>query len=324
MSVVPMVRHYVEDKRVEESWVSSLLAGITLTIFCGVPHLLNALALFLVLGLVFGRTTLASVSGTILAALFGSLLIPASPWDELYTGSAVAHSWRRYFDFSFVCMTKFDTSEKYMFAQSPHGVIPIGPVLGGSVVDQIFPRMVVRSISASNMFRLPLYKHFMTWMGAQPATKENFLRILGEHSAGVVTGGLAEMYMCESDRERVLLSRSGFIRVALEAGANLVPVYHFGTTQTLDMVGKSLQSISRRTGISFLFHYGRFGLPLPYRIPLMMALGKPIPVTKMDPKDPRFDDEVKRLQGLFIIGMTEVYNTFRTMYGWGDKELSVE
>lgn len=43
-----------------------------------------------------------------------------------------------------------------------------------------------------------------------------------------VVGGIAEMFMCEPDRERILLKgRKGFCRCAIEGRADgLVPVYY--------------------------------------------------------------------------------------------------
>jgi 2-acylglycerol O-acyltransferase 2 len=51
------------------------------------------------------------------------------------------------------------------------------------------------------------------------------------------------MYMQDKVRERIhLLGRKGFVKVALETGIDgIVPVYHFGNSQTLDFGPASLQ-----------------------------------------------------------------------------------
>jgi len=44
---------------------------------------------------------------------------------------------------------------------------------------------------------------------------------------------------------------------------------------------RSLQWISRLTRISILFFWGRFGLPIPFRVPLLYAVGAPIRVPRL-------------------------------------------
>ena len=80
-------------------------------------------------------------------------------------------------------------------------------------------------------------------------------------------------HMKEPDRERLKLkSRKGFIKVALTSGADLIPIYHFGNTKVMDILGKSLQGLSRKLRMSILMPYARFGLPLARRVPIMSTL----------------------------------------------------
>lgn len=54
------------------------------------------------------------------------------------------------------------------------------------------------------------------------------------HCALVHAGGIAEMFVCERDREvAVVRNRRGFVRAAVEAGVPLLPVYYFGNSQLL-------------------------------------------------------------------------------------------
>lgn len=45
------------------------------------------------------------------------------------------------------------------------------------------------------MFNVPLWRHFLTWLGCVPATSANFKKMLQHGSVAVVVGGIAEMYM---------------------------------------------------------------------------------------------------------------------------------
>lgn len=51
-------------------------------------------------------------------------------------------------------------------------------------------------------------------------------------SVGLMVGGIAEMFMIRPDHERIKLKdRKGFVRVALEHGTPILPVYMFGANQ---------------------------------------------------------------------------------------------
>ena len=51
----------------------------------------------------------------------------------------------------------------------------------------------------------------------------------------MVPGGIAEMFVCSyGDTQETLLikQRKGFVKIALETGAQIVPCYCFGNSQT--------------------------------------------------------------------------------------------
>jgi hypothetical protein len=104
---------------------------------------------------------------------------------------------------------------------------------------------------------------------------------------GVSSGGIAEIFETGGNKngERVetiiLKSRGGLAKLALETGAYLVPSYIFGNTLCLKVWHDPwgiMRAISRRLRVSIVFFTGRFGLPIPYRVPLLGVLGSPIEV----------------------------------------------
>merc|ERR1711920_1152295 len=95
----------------------------------------------------------------------------------------------------------------------------------------------------------------------------------------VVPGGIAEMVRTEAHRERlVVMSRKGIVKLALEHGVPLVPVYVLGvsTLWTNLPLPAIVERLSRALRISLILPYGRFGLLLPRRQRLLYAIGKPI------------------------------------------------
>ena len=57
----------------------------------------------------------------------------------------------------------------------------------------MFPDDPVYSVAASSVFYIPLWRHFIAWIGSLPATKQNFKKLLSKGSCAVVVGGIAEV-----------------------------------------------------------------------------------------------------------------------------------
>ena len=72
-----------------------------------------------------------------------------------------------------------------------------------------------------------------------------------------------------------LRRRLGFVRVAIRAGADLVPVYHLGASQLLAFWGS--ERLSRRARVCCGLFFGRAGLPLPRRHDILTLVGAPVP-----------------------------------------------
>eukprot|EP00468_Gymnochlora_sp_CCMP2014_P011838 CAMPEP_0167763934 /NCGR_PEP_ID=MMETSP0110_2-20121227/13697_1 /TAXON_ID=629695 /ORGANISM="Gymnochlora sp., Strain CCMP2014" /LENGTH=165 /DNA_ID=CAMNT_0007651171 /DNA_START=440 /DNA_END=937 /DNA_ORIENTATION=- len=165
----------------------------------------------------------------------------------------------------------------------------------------------------------------MAFFGALPATKESFMEAF--RTAGccsVLPGGIAEMFMVEEDRDRIYFKkRFGYIKVALESGVDIVPVFHFGNAQILRVIGKSgiLAYMSRKLKMSIMLPYGRWGLPIPFRQPILSVVGAPIKVKKtLNPSRELVREYQKKIEESF----REMYIKHRHKNGWADRELSIE
>ena len=116
----------------------------------------------------------------------------------------------------------------------------------------------------------------------------------------------------------------GFARIALQEGAHLVPIYYFGNTQILDMIGSGgngiLAKISRSLKTSLLIFYGRWFTPIPYQHPITMVVGQPIIVHKVDHPT---HDQVVALHSQFTDAIVKLFNDHKHFVGWGDKVLEI-
>ena len=96
--------------------------------------------------------------------------------------------------------------------------------------------------------------------------------------------------MRDEKREELFLylkKRKGFIQLALEQGASIVPVFCFNLAGSYKYYlprGKLMNSICRYIGIIPMIYIGRFGIPfwIPYPKKLHVIIGKPIHIPKED------------------------------------------
>ena len=138
-------------------------------------------------------------------------------------------------------------------------------------------------------------------------------------SVSVLVGGIAEMFMSNIQCEQIKLKeRKGFVRIAIEHGADILPVYVFGSSACLSFGPPWLQRWSRKLRVSLGIMYGVWGLPIPRRVPLFMAVGAPVAVPRgIDRHHPGFEAAVDEVHAAVIAAMERVYYTHRSKYGLG-------
>ena len=120
----------------------------------------------------------------------------------------------------------------------------------------------------------------------------------------------------------MLKSRKGFVRLALQQGVPLVPVYVFGNSMLLKLVAlpQLFETLSRWLRVSLTPFMGRWGLPIPFRLPLLYAVGAPLMVTKTPNPTPAQVDELHRR---FIAALIQLFDKHKHLYGWANKRLSI-
>nr|CEL64859.1 TPA: LOC100127341 protein, related [Neospora caninum Liverpool] len=119
---------------------------------------------------------------------------------------------------------------------------------------------------ASIVKHVPIYGHIIRLIGSQDASGAKLVTALTRDRQNIVLspGGIAEMYTVNEKTENLLLKdRQGLLRIALQTGADVVPVYCFGNSETFKLVKASavLQPLARtsksRTNATWR-RYGEF------------------------------------------------------------------
>ena len=190
-----------------------------------------------------------------------------------------------------------------------------------------------RGLAARSAVSFPIFKQLLRSIGIVDANRLTARRVLERPSClGISTGGVAEIFETNNDDEVILLrERVGLIKLAIRTGADLTPCYIFGNTSILSCWtaegipgGRStLQTISRKLGFGLILIFGRFGLPIPMRIPSLGVSGVAIRTDHMKCEEPT-KEQVKEIQELLIKRMQELFDRHKHLYGWEKKHLIIK
>lgn len=151
----------------------------------------------------------------------------------------------------------------------------------------------------------------------------------------LLVGGAREaLYAHRNSYKIVLNHRKGFIRIAMQTGAPVVPVISFGETGIFDQpanppgsfMRKFQELIKKYTGVSPIFFNGRglfqynFGL-IPKRCPITQVVGAPIECAK-NPEPT--DEEVNDMHVKFSKAVQELFEAHKAKYLEDGEHINLE
>mmetsp|Transcript_30617 Transcript_30617/g.46694 ORF Transcript_30617/g.46694 Transcript_30617/m.46694 type:complete len:394 (-) Transcript_30617:357-1538(-) len=213
------------------------------------------------------------------------------------------------------------TSRQYVFGIHPHGVFCWSLWMfaeKGSPFDQRFPGLCgerLNGLIASVLFYIPVVRDFFLQFPYIDASRKCASKALAQgQSLYIIPGGEEENVLTHYGKDIVVLKkRKGFIRLALSYGADLVPVFGAGTTDTfvtypeLFGIRKWLQ---KRFRISMELYRGRWFTPLPFtNTPQRVLIGKPIPTPTPKVKGAKPDDAlVDEYHAKYIAALKELHD----------------
>ncbi|RYH10722.1 hypothetical protein EON65_39335 [archaeon] len=74
-------------------------------------------------------------------------------------------------------------------------------------------------------------------------------------------------------------------------------------------------------GFGLILFWGRFFLPVPYRVPIVGIMAKPIDVPHTDTPT---DEEVDKYHTILMDEMVKLFDKHKSKYGWGNKKLIIK
>ncbi|KAM8972538.1 diacylglycerol O-acyltransferase 2-like [Pelodytes ibericus] len=253
---------------------------------------------------------------------------------------AVWSRFREYFPIKLVPTSSLSPDRNYILGCHPHGILSsaafcnFGTEAGG--FSTLFPGVQPWLAVLAGIFRLPIFRDYVMSAGIVPVSKDSLRYLLSRCGSGnaifIVVGGAAESLQSSPGEHTVTLTgRKGFVRLALQHGADLVPVYSFGENDLYEQVRLSPDSWGWRLQLLFQKHvgfapclfYGRgvfnqdgWGLnPIPR--PITTVVGRPIRL----PYSPApSEEEVNQYHSLYTEGLKQLFDQHKVSCGLSDKD----
>lgn len=176
----------------------------------------------------------------------------------------------------------------YVMGFHPHGIVPV-TVFWMQLTDQwkkCCPGIYGCPLTASALHQIPIVRDILQLFGGREVSRQAFADALSnKQSVILVPGGQSEMIESASGKNqlRIYTGHSGFIKLAIQAGASLLPILSLQETEIMDNIQrKPMQKwFVKNTGVPFpFFPYGVLCFPIPRPIHLPIIVGEPIALTK--------------------------------------------
>ncbi|KAJ7996739.1 hypothetical protein DPEC_G00240150 [Dallia pectoralis] len=226
-------------------------------------------------------------------------------------------------------------SRNYIFGYHPHGIFAFGAFCNfgteATRFSEKFPGIRPSLATLEGNFKMPVFREYLMSGGICPVNRNSIDYLLSQNGTGnavvIVVGGAAESLNCAPGINCVTLkNRKGFVRLALQKGSDLVPVYSFGENNVYKQVifkegtwwrlaQRKLQKILGFAPCLFhgvgLFCSDTWGM-VPYNKPITTVVGEPITVPKIDQPPQELVDQY---HAMYIRSLKTLFDNYKTRFG---------
>lgn len=227
---------------------------------------------------------------------------------------------------------QFDKTRNYFFVYHPHGIHTFGALVNFGLdktdASKMLEGITIHLQTLSINLYIPLWRQMAIWMGCGDASSSCIRKTLRSgpgQSIMLVVGGAEESLMAKpNSNDLLLMKRKGFIKIALQEGTPLVPVYGFGENNVYGVSDLAEEPLVRY-GMALLKQFLGFTIPLvrgrgffnfdygvlPHRRPIVVVVGAPLEVPRIP--EPTAED-LELWQSRYIECLRKLYNEHRGIY----------
>ncbi|TMW65645.1 hypothetical protein Poli38472_008287 [Pythium oligandrum] len=207
--------------------------------------------------------------------------------------------------------------DKAIYAFHPHGILGCGCTVNGAF-SMRFDQADAPWLVAENLFWFPLMRDLFNWMGFDNVRKETFVKYMKEdRNLCFIPGGFEEATIYQHGKHRSYIKRRfGFIKLALEYGYKIHPVYTFGEELAYNTFTPLLKfrlwlNTWKIPGAVFS---GRLWCPyLPRNdCEITTVVGKAVQMPKIE--NPTKEDVVK-YQAIYVKALVDLFELNKVKYG---------
>lgn len=236
-------------------------------------------------------------------------------WPQPFKRLAVWRYAASFYPAKIIKTAELDPEGNYIFAAHPHGIFCSSLFLAfateGMNFSKIFPGIDVHFLTLVGHFKLPLVRDYILLHGMLDCSRDTCKRVLtggtGRSIALAVGGALESLHVTPGTIDIIVKRRQGFVRLAAETGASIVPVISFGENDlfTAKIVppesafGKFQKWGLKNIGITS----PKFSWAGPHQVPINMVFGAPLKV-------PKFAGDIFSLEGKKLV--TEYHAQYLT------------
>lgn len=227
-----------------------------------------------------------------------------------------------YFPGSISIEEELDAKKQYIFCAFPHGCCTVNHGLTMTDACGMLSHIYTgdrRDLAASILFFIPIIREILLlWGNVDAGGSTAHYNLKRGRSLMIFVGGEKEQLLTQPHQHLIVVrERKGFIKLSLQYGCSLVPMYCFGENELYSVSNLFLdfrKYLQHHYQIGLPICFGVFGSWIPFQIPLNIEIGKPIHVDKIA-KDKITQKDIDNLHQRFMEEMNRLFETSKEKYG---------
>ena len=175
----------------------------------------------------------------------------------------------RHFPVEFLNRHSIKPNRKYLYVFIPHGLVTLSQIV--HILDPQSPlkSLAIYNAAHSFVFKIPVLREIALMLGVIPVDKSYLLHYFKESSISITVGGMREVSYAldnQEDDKLFIKKRKGFVKIAKDADAEIVPIYCWNEQQIItykqsDFLDNLSDILSKIFGRTFEINFLQFLLP---------------------------------------------------------------